>query len=104
MAAKSVVDLAQEIQSNPALKTEMQADPEAALAKQAAAAYTSDPKFYRIAMIGLIGIIILVVASAIVVQVWKGETLSDWVSALATTALGGLVGLFAPPPSGNKAG
>ena len=102
MATKSVVDLAQEVATNPTLKSELKDDPEAALAKQAAAAYTSDPKFYRIAMIGLISIIVLVVVSAIVVQVWKGENLSDWISALATTALGGLVGLFAPPPSSGK--
>jgi hypothetical protein len=101
--AEPLIELAQQVQDNPELKRELSADPAAALTKQAAEkAYTSDPQFYRIAVIGLISIIVLVVISAIVVQVWKGEPLSDWISALATTALGGLVGLFAPSPTGGK--
>jgi hypothetical protein len=100
MALRTLNDLARQVQSDDALKEELKADPEAALAKQAAA-YTQDPKFYRIAVVGLISIIALVIVSAVVVQIWKGKGLSDWESALATTALGGLVGLFAQPPSGD---
>jgi uncharacterized membrane protein YhaH (DUF805 family) len=101
MASKSIMDLAQQVETDEVLKNELKNDPEATLAKQAAAAYTSDPQFYRIAIIGLIGIIALVIVSAVVVQIWKDKSLSDWESALATTALGGLVGLFAPSPTGK---
>jgi uncharacterized membrane protein YhaH (DUF805 family) len=101
MATKSIMDLAKQAETDEALRNELKNDPEAALAKQAAAAYTSDPAFYRIAIIGLIGIIALVIVSAVVVQIWKDTGLSDWESALATTALGGLVGLFAPSPAGK---
>jgi di/tricarboxylate transporter len=102
MADKSVMDLAQEVEANPALANEIRNDPATALAKQATAAYTTDRKFYRIAVIGLMGIIVLVIVSAVVVQVWKEQNISDWESALATTALGGLVGLFAPSPGATK--
>jgi uncharacterized membrane protein YhaH (DUF805 family) len=98
MALKTLNDIAQQVQTDDAFKQELKDDPEAALAKQAAA-YTSDPKFYRIAVGGLIGIIVLVILCAVVVQIWKDKNISDWESALATTALGGLVGLFAQPPS-----
>ena len=98
MATKSLMDLAQQVQTDESLKTELRTDPEAALAKQAAA-YTSDPKFYRIAISGLIGIIVIVIVASVVVQIWEDDALSEWVAALATTALGGLVGLFAPSPT-----
>lgn len=99
--AANLQDLAVRVQTDDAFKAEIKADPEAVLAKEAAAAYRTDPKFYRIAIVGLVLIIVLVIVSAIVVQIWKGENLSDWISALATTALGGLVGLFAPSPKGE---
>ncbi len=95
MTEKALIDLAQEVKTNDALAREMKADPQAALVKQAAA-YADDRTFYRIAIVGLVGVIVLTLISAVVVQVWKGETVSDWESALATTALGGLVGLLAP--------
>jgi uncharacterized membrane protein YhaH (DUF805 family) len=95
------MDLAQQVETDHNLKEELKTDPQAALAKQAAAAYTSDPVFYRIAIFGLIGIIALVIISALIVQLWKDKALSDWESALATTALGGLVGLLAPSPTEN---
>jgi hypothetical protein len=97
----SVMDLAKQVANDPQLKGELEKNPEATLAKQATAAYTSDTKFYRIAIIGLISIILLVTVCAVVVQIWKNQNISDWESALATTALGGLVGLFAPPPAGK---
>jgi uncharacterized membrane protein len=97
---QSLSELAEQVQTDPELKQELVADPEGVLAKQALApaAYTSDVKFYRIAMIGLISIIVLIIVVAAVTQIWKEKAISDWQSALATTALGGLVGLFAPPP------
>jgi hypothetical protein len=98
MAEMTVSELALEAATNPALQQELKTDPAATLAKNAAA-FQSDRKFYRIAIIGLISIIVLVIVSAIVVQIWKGEGLASWLSAVATTALGGLVGLFAPSPA-----
>jgi hypothetical protein len=102
MADKTVSELALQAQTDDQLKQELRADPASALAKEAAKAYTSDRKFYRIAILGLIGIILVVVVAAVVVQIWKGEDISSWVSAIATTALGGLVGLFAPPPTSSN--
>lgn len=102
MAAAEIQDLAKRVQDDDELKQALKTDPEAALKKEAkaAAVYRSDAKFYRIAVIGLIAIILLVVVTAITVQIWKEEQVSDWIAALGTTALGGLVGLFATP-SGN---
>ena len=100
MAIRTIEDLAEQVKTDDTLKQELKTDPEAALEKRAAA-YISDPKFYRIAVGGLIGIIVLVVVCAVALDLWKDRDLSDWMSALATTALGGLVGLFAEPPSGK---
>lgn len=98
MAARTIQELSRDLQSDPQLEQEIKTNPKATLEREARA-FTGDQKFYRIAIVGLITIILVVVVSAIVVQIWKGENLSDWISALATTALGGLVGLFAPSPS-----
>lgn len=96
MAARTVAQLAEQVKTDEDLLARIKADPETALA---AAAYTSDPKFYRIAIGGLIGIITLVIIAAVLVQVADDSELPDWIAALATTALGGLVGLFAPSPT-----
>lgn len=101
MAVRTVAELARQVQDDEVLKERIRADPVAALAD---AAYVSDPKFYRIAIGGLIGIIVLVLLGTFLAEVWavpagqQDKSLPDWVSAVATTALGGLVGLFAPSP------
>jgi hypothetical protein len=88
------------LEKDPQLAQEVKDDPAGALAKYA---YTSDPKFYRMAIAGLIGIIVLVIVGAIAIELLSDsdsdKALPDWIAALATTALGGLVGLFAPSPS-----
>lgn len=96
MAVRTVAQLAERVRSDPALKQEIQEDPVAALSR---VAYTADPTFYRVAIGGLIGIIAFVILSSVVVQISTDEVIPDWLAALATTALGGLVGLFAPSPS-----
>ena len=96
MAARSVSQLADQVKTDPQLRERIKADPEAVLRE---VAYTTDPKFWRIAIGGLIGIIVLVIVAAVVVQVADDAALPDWIAALATTALGGLVGLFAPSPT-----
>ena len=101
MAARSVAQLASMVQQDPALADEMKADPAKTLAKYA---YASDQNFFRIAIVGLIAIIILIIVAAFVlemVNVPRGQpekSLPDWIAALAPVALGGLVGLFAPSP------
>jgi hypothetical protein len=103
MAARTVTELAKQVEGDPALQNRMKEDPVAALRE--AAAYVRDPRFYRIAIVGLIGIILLAICSAVVLELWnvpKGEeekSLPDWASTLAATAMGGLVGLFAPSPT-----
>jgi len=97
MAARTVAELAEQVKTDDALLQRMKTDPEAAL--RAEAVYTSDQTFYRIAILGLIGIIFLVIVAAVVIQVADDAALPDWIAALATVALGGLVGLFAPSPS-----
>jgi hypothetical protein len=102
MAVRTVSELAAMVERDPKLAEEIKADPAGALANHA---YTTDPKFYRIAIIGLISIIVLVIIAALVIamedtpQGQTAKSLPDWISALATTALGGLVGLFAPSPT-----
>jgi hypothetical protein len=99
MAEKTVNELVQEMQQDPALQQKLQADPVGTLQAQAAA-FTKDRDFYRIAIVGLISIIILVILAAVILQLQNpAKTLPDWTSALATVALGGLVGLFAPSPA-----
>jgi hypothetical protein len=100
VASKALLDLAAQAQDDEVLKNELKSDPAGALVKQAAA-FESDKTFYRIAIGGLIGLIALVIICAVVLQIWKGDDLSDWISALATTALGAVVGLFAPSPTSS---
>jgi hypothetical protein len=102
MAEQSLAEFAQDVKADPDLMKRLQADPVGTLEATAAAAYTKDRDFYRIAIAGLIGIILIVIVAAVILQLKNpARTLPDWTSALATTALGGLVGLFAPSPTGK---
>jgi hypothetical protein len=58
-----------------------------------------------IAVTGLIGLILVVVVFAFVLEVgWAEKSLPDWITALATTALGAVVGVFAPAPVSRTEG
>ena len=104
MASKTVSELAEEAQQDPDLKAKLEADPVGTLEEHSEApAFQNDAIFYRMAILGLIGIIVLVILAAVALQLATDETLPSWQSALATTALGGLVGLFAPSPTNGKA-
>ncbi len=99
--------------TDPAFKVAMQDDPATALksdqAKQAVGggrpAYLSDTKFYRWAIVGLLGLIVVIALFGFVVEVgWSDKQLPGWMTALATTALGAVIGVFAPSPVANDAG
>jgi hypothetical protein len=96
--ASTLSKLADDVAKDDGLRQKMQTDPEGAL-RQAAAAYQSDPAFYRIAIIGLMAIVVLVIVCAVVLQLVGKGTLPDWISAIGTTVVGGVVGLFAPSPA-----
>jgi hypothetical protein len=101
---KALEALAERVESDPGFRDRMASDPAATLQSSTAqatvrGAFSTDVKFYRIAVIGLIGLILLVVAFAFVLEVgWGNKALPDWITALATTALGAVVGVFAPSP------
>jgi hypothetical protein len=107
---KALEALAEKVGSDPAFAQEMASDPAAALQSNTAqttvsGAFTTDVKFYRMAVGGLIGLILLVIVFAFVLEVgWNSKTLPDWIAALATTALGAVVGVFAPSPAGSRTG
>ena len=103
MSSAGITEMIQKAESNDAFRAELASDPVAALEK-ANAAYTSDREFYRIVVIGLLVIIVLIVslagylATLDVPQGQEPKEIPDWISAIATVAVGGLVGLFATPP------
>ena len=102
MAAKSVAQLLEQVRKDPALEAKLKEDPVGALSD---AAYVSDPKFYRMAIGGLIALILLVAVGGLVAELWevgKGQpkkSLPDGVLAMGTTALGVFGGLFISPPT-----
>lgn len=102
MAAMSVAQLAEQVKNDPALAEKIKADPAGALSD---AAYVSDPKFYRMAIGGLIVVILIVVIGGFITELWevgKGQpkkSLPDGILALGTTALGVLGGLFITSPT-----
>jgi hypothetical protein len=102
MAAMSVSQLAEEVKKDPELAAKIKADPVGALSEKA---YVSDPKFYRMAIGGLIAIILLVVIGGFITELWTvgpkepKKALPDGLLALGTTALGVLGGLFISSPT-----
>lgn len=104
MAAMSVVQLAEKVQNDPALAAKLKEDPHGTLAAQAAA-YVSDKQVYRMAIGGLIAVILLVVIGGFVTELWTvganqpKKALPDGLLALGTTALGVLGGLFISSPT-----
>ena len=67
-------------------------------AVKAAQVYTSDKVLYRIA-VGVLGALALNAAIGSIVLVILGNTTPEVLVALGSTALGPLVGLFAPTPT-----
>src|ERR1044072_1443089 len=102
MALRTVAQLAEQVKNDPALASKIKEDPVSALT---AAAYVSDPKFYRMAIGGLIALILVVAIGGVVVELWEdgkdepAKSLPDGVLALGTTALGVLGGLFITSPN-----
>jgi uncharacterized integral membrane protein len=94
--------LADKVEASDTLREEIKTDPVATIRAQAVV-FERDRAFYRIAIIGLIVIILLVVGGGIVAELWTVGTgqpkksLPDGLLALGASALGGLVGLFARP-------
>jgi uncharacterized integral membrane protein len=101
---RTVADLVDSIKADSDLEQRIKSDPVQALSKLA---YTADKTFYRYAIVGLIIVILAVIVSAAVMGVWavpEGNdplSLPDGIIALGATAIGGLVGLFAPSPTGQ---
>jgi hypothetical protein len=62
--------------------------------------YESDPWVYRIAII-VLGSLALIAAIGSIVLVAGGRATPEVLVALGSTAVGALVGLFAPSPSGK---
>jgi len=104
VAAMSVAQLAAKVQNDPALAAKLKEDPEGTLSAQAAA-YVSDKQVYRMAIGGLIAVILLVVIGGFITELWAvganqpKKALPDGLLALGTTALGVLGGLFISSPT-----
>ena len=69
-------------------------------ALEAAPAYTSDKILYRIA-IGVLGALALIAAIGSIILVSESKTTPEVLVALGSAAVGALVGLFAPSPTGG---
>ena len=69
-------------------------------AVKAAPAYTSDRILYRIA-VGVLGALALIAAIGSIVLVSLGNDTPEVLVALGSAAVGALVGLFAPSPTGG---
>ena len=103
MAAMSVAQLADKVEKDPDLAAKLKDDPHGTLREQAAA-YVSDKQVSRMAIGGLIAVILLVVIGGFVTELWAvganqpKKVLPDGLLALVTTALGVLGGLFISAP------
>jgi hypothetical protein len=103
MAAMSVGQLAEKVQNDPDLAAKLKEDPHGTLLAQAA--YVSDKQVYRMAIGGLIAVILLVVIGGFIAELWTvganqpKKALPDGLLALGTTALGVLGGLFISSPN-----
>jgi hypothetical protein len=64
-------------------------------------AYEKDKIFYRI-VVGTLGLAILLVIVAVTILLFNKVTGFDTLTAIGSAAVGGLVGLLAPSPVGQK--
>ena len=107
---KALEALAEKAGSDASFAAQLTANPVEALQSSTAqatvnAAFSSDVKFFRIAIGGLIALVVLVVAFGFALEVgWTDKALPDWIPAIATTALGAIVGVFAPSPTSRTSG
>lgn len=93
--------------ADPALLERLKADPIPVLEETAPkaeaiidAAYRGDKVLYRIAVI-VLGSLTLIAALGSVILVFGGKTTPEVLVALGSAAVGALVGLFAPSPTGK---
>ena len=91
---------------NPSRLESLRADPLPELEKLRAEAvegvpgYASDKLVYRIA-VGVLGALALTAAVCSVILVLSGKTTPEVLVSLGSAAVGALVGLFAPSPTGG---
>lgn len=105
MAIRTIGELADAAERDPALHARVKADPTGTLKTLAdQGAYFKDPWFYRIAILALALVVIIAALGAIIIAVQNPHnyTVPTVITALGSAALGGLVGLFAPPPGTAK--
>jgi len=69
-------------------------------AKSDAKAYENDPTFYRIVVIGAL-LILLIALVGLIHLLNISNTNTETLSVIVTTLIGGLIGLFAPSPTGK---
>jgi hypothetical protein len=82
------------VQKDDALKSNIKADPVGALHQIVPTGPVPDTVVYRLVIIGLIVIVLVAAAGEII----PGANANPALVSLGATALGGLVGLLAPPP------
>ncbi len=91
---------------NPARLDALKVDPLPELQKlrddavKSAPAYFEDKLLYRIAVI-VLGLLTLITAVGSIILVLSGATTPEVLVALGSAAVGALVGLFAPSPTGK---
>src|SRR5688572_24185957 len=103
---RSADEMVRIVMENPKRLEALQANPLPELerlradALKAAPAYTSDRILYRIA-IGVLGALALIAAIRSIILVSEDKTTPEVLVALGSAAVGALVGLFAPSPTGG---
>ena len=99
MQIQSASDVVARIAQDPQFKADVQANPEAAIAKVAAPLpLQNDNWIYRIVVASLGAIILITVLGAIFLT-YYGKALPEGIIALAAASVGALAGLLAPSPS-----
>ena len=105
--ATAMVDL---LEGFPGIKNELQAGDPIQILKNTAEQvegiiprYKTDKWVYRIA-IGVLALLALAAAIGAIVLVSIDKAIPEVLVALGSAAVGGIVGLFAPPPSSKQTG
>lgn len=103
---RSADQMVKMVMENPARLESLKANPLPELEKlraeavKAAPVYTSDKLLYRIAVV-VLGSLALIAAVGSVLLVLEGKDTPEVLVALGSAAVGALVGLFAPAPTGK---
>jgi len=96
--ANPIGELAIKVAKDPALRTRIMANPEAALSSEAAAVTVPDTLIYRI-VVGSLGLAVLIsLVGSIILASQKLDTPAV-LTALGSAAVGALAGLLAPSPA-----